>query len=58
MCEATFQRCDDNALADSNLRDREDSRHRNAGAASIVQVTERLRSGGVTTLTMIVEARP
>ncbi|MAW88025.1 MAG: biopolymer transporter ExbD [Phyllobacteriaceae bacterium] len=31
---------------------------RNAGAASIVQVTERLRSGGVTTLTMIVEARP
>ena len=32
MCEATFQRCDDNALADSSMRDREDRRHRNASA--------------------------
>lgn len=31
---------------------------RNAEAATIVRLTERLRNGGVNTLTMIVEARP
>ncbi|MCB1425108.1 MAG: biopolymer transporter ExbD [Zhengella sp.] len=31
---------------------------RNAEAAAIIRLTERLRAGGITTLTMIVEARP